>query len=142
MFDKLLSMSPVLNSPGFWICIWFWMCQSSGYTRILNMPQVLNLPGFWIYQSSEYARVTQGSEYTWIIFEYAWISLIMPGYVWICLNMPKWLLFYISHFPICFIIPFLLEHVVTYLNVYMGLEVIVLRIMRMFSWRDKIWFFL
>ena len=43
----------VLNSPGFWIYLWFWMCQSFGYTRFLNIPLVLNMPAFLIYQSSE-----------------------------------------------------------------------------------------
>ena len=42
----------VLNSPGIWICLRFWMSQGFGYTRVLNMPLVFNRPGFWIYQSS------------------------------------------------------------------------------------------
>ena len=59
------------------------------YARVLVMPPVVNMLGFWIYQDSEYAssseyvkvwtfkgseyaRMTQGSEYAWII----------PGYVW------------------------------------------------------------
>ena len=63
----------VLNSPGFWICFCFWMCQSFGYTRVLNISLVLNMPGFLIHQSSKYTRVKQGSEYTWIISKYAWI---------------------------------------------------------------------
>ena len=29
------------------------------------------MPGFWIDQGSEYARLTQGSEYAWIIFGHA-----------------------------------------------------------------------
>ena len=33
------------------------------FDRVLNMALVLNMPGFSIYQGSEYARVTQGSEY-------------------------------------------------------------------------------
>ena len=47
------------------------------------------------------AGVTQGSEYAWIIPEYAriclimsWIFLNMPEYAWICLNLSEWLLFY------------------------------------------------
>ena len=100
------------------------MCESFGYIAVLNIPLVLNMPELWIYQSSEYVRVTQGSEYAWIIPEYVWICLIMPGYVWtcwnmhwICLNLPEWLLFYISPFPHLFYNPFstwtrgyLLEH--------------------------------
>ena len=50
--------------------------------------------------------------------------------------------FTFPHFPICFRIPFLLQHVVTYLNVYRRLEGIVWRKMGLFSWIDKIWFFL
>ena len=86
----------VLNSPGFWIYLWFWMCQSFGYTRVLNMPLVLNIPGFWIclwfwiYQGSEYARITQGSQY----------ALIIPEYAGICGNMPKsvWMAFVLHLF--------------------------------------------
>ena len=105
-----------LNNPGFWICLWFCMSQSLAYTRVLNMPLVLNMPGFWIYQSSEYTRVTQGSEYAWIIPGYVWICLIISWYVWICLTMseyawiwlnrPKWLLCYISPFSHLFYNPF------------------------------------
>ena len=50
--------------------------------------------------------------------------------------------FTFPHFPICFRIPFLLQHVVTYLNVYRRLEGIVWKKMGLFSWIDKIWFFL
>ena len=84
------------------------MWLSFGYTRVLNMPLVLNVPGFWIYQSSWYARVTQGSEYAGLTPEYAWICLIMFGYLWKCLeyaetcvNMPKsaWMTF-VLHSPI------------------------------------------
>ena len=39
----------VLNSLEFWICLWFWICQSFGDTRVLIMSLVLNKPGFWIY---------------------------------------------------------------------------------------------
>ena len=76
-----------VNSPGFWICLWFWMCYSLGYTRVLNMSLILNMLAFWLYQSSEYARVTQGSEYVWIILEYAWLCLALSGYAWISRNM-------------------------------------------------------
>ena len=80
----------VLKSPRFWICLYFWMCQNFGYTRVLNMALVLNMRRFWIYQNSEYIKVTQGSEYAWIIPEYAWICLIMSEYVWICQNMSEY----------------------------------------------------
>ena len=89
------------------------MCHSFGYTRVLNMPLVLNMPGFWIHQSSEYAKVTQGLEFAWVIPKYACICLIMFGYVleiclnmseyaWICLNMPEWLL--VLHFSISLLV--------------------------------------
>ena len=61
----------------------------------------------------------------------------MSKYAWIFLNLSEWILF-------CFhiVIPCLLKNVITYFNVFMKLEVIVWRIMRLFSGRDKIWFFL
>ena len=61
---------------------------------------VLNVPEFWIYQGSEYARVTEGSEYAWKIPEYAWTCLIMSAYAGMCVNMPKsaWMDF-VLHFP-------------------------------------------
>ena len=95
------------------------------FDMVLNMPRVLNMPGFWIYQGSdyasgsEYARVTQSSEYARIILEHAWIipgyalvCLIMPEYTKTCVNMPKsaWMAF-VLHFPI--VIPWRLECVVT-----------------------------
>ena len=55
-----------------------WQCYE--YSGILNVPMDKNIPQFWTYQGSEYARVTQGSEYVWII----------PEYVWLCLNIPKY----------------------------------------------------
>ena len=78
---KILSISPVLNIPRFWVPPGLWIC-------------------LW-FQVSEYARVTQGSEYAWIILnmhEYAWLCLDMSKYAWICLNLPEWLLFYIFLF--------------------------------------------
>ena len=58
----------------------------------------------------------------------------MPEYTWMafCFTFPR--------FPICFAIPFPLEHVVTS-NVYRRLEVVVWKNTRLFSWRDKIQFF-
>ena len=46
---------------------------------------VLNMTRFWIYQSFEYGRVAQGSEY--VFPEYVWICLDMSEYAWICWNM-------------------------------------------------------
>ena len=137
MFDKVLSMLTVLNIPGLMFLL-FWMCQSFGCTRVLNMPLVFNMPGLWMYQSSVLAKVTQGSEYAWIILEYAWIYLIMSEYVWICLNMLEYVYiclngfcFTFPQFPTCFTIPFLLEHVVTWLNFKGSLEVVVWKNMKM-----------
>ena len=73
MFDRVLSMPPVLNIPGFWIA------QDAEYVFV-----VLTVPEFWIYQNYEYARITQGSEYAWIISEYA------PEYAWFCLDMSEY----------------------------------------------------
>ena len=127
--DKVLSMPAVLNIAGSWIWIWFWMCQSFGYTRGFNMPVVLNMPGFWISQGFEYARVTQGSEYAWIIPEYAWLCMDMSEYAWICRNMREYakiclngLCLLFPHFSISLTIFFLLEHVVTYWKVYRRLQ--------------------
>ena len=81
----------VLNNLRFWLCLWFWMCQSFRYTRVLNMPLVL------ICQDFEYTSVLNMSElnmvqnrHAWIIPEYAWLFLIMSGNVWICVNMPEY----------------------------------------------------
>ena len=69
------------------------MSHGPEYPSILNIPLVLHVPEFWIYQGSEYssgfeyARVTQGSEYAWIIPEYAWLRLYMSEYAWICSSM-------------------------------------------------------
>ena len=130
----------IANSPGFWICLWFWMYHRFGNTEFWICLPVLNIPWFWIYHSSEYARVTQGWEYACIILEYAWICLIyvwicvnISEYAWICPNLLEWLLLYIFPFPNCFTVPCLLEHEITYLNVYRRLEVIVWRNMGLFS---------
>ena len=80
MFEKVLNMPLVLISTGFWLCFWFWMCQSFGDTRVLYMPLDLNMQRFWIYQSSEY-RVQN--------MHISWLFLNMPDFVCIYLNMPK-----------------------------------------------------
>ena len=66
MFNKVLSMSPALNIPGFWIC------QRFGYTRFPKRPGLQGYPGFRIYMNN------------------SWICLIMCGYVWICWNMGEY----------------------------------------------------
>ena len=85
-YHTILDMSLVLNVPQFWI-----------YPRVLNMPLDLNMPGFSIYQSSEYSKVMQGSEYAWLI----------PEHTGICVNMPKsaWMAL-VLHFPTS---PFVLQ---------------------------------
>ena len=45
-------------------------------------------------------KSTYGSEYAWIIPEYAWIYLIMSGHVWICQNMHEYAEIYLNGF--CF----------------------------------------
>ena len=87
MFGRVVNMPLVLNKSGFWICLWFWICQSS----------FLNVPRFWI------CRFLNIPGYTWISPKYAWLYLNMsecvciclniPQYGWICLNLPEWLFF-------------------------------------------------
>ena len=109
----------------FWIWLRFWVCQGSEHARLLN------IPGFWIcihryiqgicIQGTKYDRVTQDSEYVWIIPEYAyyaWICASIPKYAWIYLNLPEWFLF-----------------TLTYCNPLSK------RMTVCFFWRDKIWFF-
>ena len=59
MFDRVLNLRQVPSIPGFWI----YLCSEC--VRVLNMPR------FRIYQGSEYAGVTQGSEYAWIFSRHA-----------------------------------------------------------------------
>ena len=84
----------VLNIPGFQVCpvpayasiaqgseyAWIWLNNAlwkssenawSTFHRVLHMPPFLNVSGLRIWQSFEYASVTQGAKY-------AWISLNMP----------------------------------------------------------------
>ena len=134
MFDIFLNMPRVLTILGFWIY------QGSEYVSGLQYVKVLNAPGFEICQGYTGFWI---SEYAWIIPEYAWLNLNMPECVWICGNMCEyawshWIVF-VLHFPT--VIPCVLKRVVTCLNVYGKLEVMVWRNMRLFSWRDKIWFF-
>ena len=114
-----------MDIPGFWIYLWFEICQDSEYTRVLNMPRL--------------HRVQNTPEYFLNMPEYAWLCLDMYEYTWICQNMHEYasiclngFCFTFPHLPICFTISFLLEQVVTYLNVYRRLEVLVWRNMRLF----------
>ena len=90
-----LNITWILKMLVFWMCVWF-----------------------WLWESSENARVTQCSDYVWICLSNSWIYMIMPEYAWIFLNISKWLLF--LHFPI--LIPCLHERVVTYPSVCTKLE--------------------
>ena len=128
---------------------------------VLNMPLVLNLPKFWIYHGSEYAsgfkytrifniqdsRICQGYagfriclNNSWIclfmssVSEYAWIYWNMHECAYICLNV---FCFIFPHFPICFSIPFLLAHLVTYLHLYRRLEVYILKEQALFFKRQN-----
>ena len=113
----------VLNIPRILICLWFWICQGSEQTRVLNM---LGLTGFWICLN---------------MLDYVWLN--MTGYVWICRYMREYAQICLNGF--CFIFPYvipcLLERVLTYFNVCTKLEVFVWRKMMLFSWRHKHWFF-
>ena len=71
-------MTLVLNVPEFWIYQGYEYASGFEYDTIVN-----------IHKSSEYAMVTQGWKYTWIIPEYAWMWLVMSEYAWICVNLPK-----------------------------------------------------
>ena len=70
-----------------------------------------------MYPSSEYARVTQGSGYVWVILEYPRMWLIMSEYDRIWVNMPQsaWMAF-VLHFPIS---PFFLQSLSTQTHDYL-----------------------
>ena len=60
-----------------------WICLKS---RLLNLPRILNMAKFWIRQKSQYASITQNSEYAMICLDrFLNISQIlnMTGF-WIC----------------------------------------------------------
>ena len=111
-------MSLVLNVPDFWIY------QSSEYASGFEYAGIMNIPQFSICQDYTGFTICLNNSWIWLIMSgYVWICLSMQEYAWICLNLPEWLLF--LHFPIspiCFTVNFLLEDVVTYLNVYRRLD--------------------
>ena len=74
MLYRVVNMLEVLNLPVLLIWLWFWICQSSEYTRGLN------IPGFWICKASEYTKVTQTSECVWISLDNSRICLVMFEY--------------------------------------------------------------
>ena len=82
----------VLHIPELWICLWFWICDDSEYTRVLNMLGLhrlrICLNNSWIYLNMP---------------DYAWICLNMIEYAEICVNTYIWLndfCFTFPHFPI------------------------------------------
>ena len=66
------------------------------FDKVVSMPPVLNIPGFWIgkyseyVSGSEYPTVTQSLEYSWVILEYAWLCPDLSEYGWICQNMREY----------------------------------------------------
>ena len=95
----------------------FWICQGSEYTRVLNMPR------FSIYHGSEYGF---GSVYTRVLnMPRLQRVLKMPmsayaKYVWMYQNMREYTVICLNGFYFKFL----------HYNPF-----------RLFSWRDKIWFF-
>ena len=110
----------------------FEYASGSEYARVPIMLLVLNIQGFCIYQNSEYAGYTRFQIYLNSI----WITLIIHEYVWICLNLLE---SFVLHFPI--VILRVLKRVMTYFYVYTKIGITVWKNMRLFSGRDKIWFF-
>ena len=110
-----------------------WICKNFEYLSGFEYGRFLNIPRFWICLWFEYMP-----EF-WICPGYNILN--MPEYAGKCVNVPKsaWMTF-VLHFPI--VIFCLYKTVVNYFNVYMKLEVIVWRNMRLVSWSGKIWFFL
>ena len=105
----------------FRVFLWFWV------SRILNMSLVLKMQRLWVYQSSEYASVTQGNWICQNISGFVWICRNMPKYAWICrnireyaeicVNMPKsvWRAFALR-FPVS---PFVLQSLPTWTRGYL-----------------------
>ena len=67
------------------------------FDRLLTIPPVLNKPGFWIWRSCIYKGYAE-SQYIWyapytsIMTEYASTCLNVPQYTWIWLNIAECLL--------------------------------------------------
>ena len=100
-----------------------------------------------VFPESRYVNSNPGIPQFWACRDYTgfwtcqnnfWTYLSVSKCAWMCLNLPEWqwLLF-----EFCIVIPCLLERVVTCFIIYTKLEVIVWMNTRLFSWRDKIWFF-
>ena len=58
MFDKVMNVPRILN-----IHLRSEYATGSEFAMVQNMLLALNMTMFWIYRGSEYARVTQVSEY-------------------------------------------------------------------------------
>ena len=116
------SMPSVLNIPEFWITQDSKYVSGSECVRVLDIPDFWICLWFWISQSSGYERVTQGSEYFWIIPGYAWICLIISRYVFICLNMLEYVYICLnglsSTFPVSLFVLQSLSYLSTWLLIW------------------------
>ena len=112
---RILNMSLVLN---------IWIYQGYEHVSRFEYARILNILEFWICQGYTGFRICLNNSRIFLnrMLKYAWIS-------WICMNG---FCFTFPDFPIYFAIPFLLKHVLTYLNVYVRLEVTVWRNMKLF----------
>ena len=109
----------LLDIPGIWVYLGFWICQGFEYGSGSKYEKVLNVLGL--------DRLLNKPEYGWIILKYVWIYLNIREYAGVCVNMPIWwLLFYIS--PLQSIIN--LKVWLLHFNVYMKLEVIAIFLTR------------
>ena len=101
IFGKVVSMPPVLNIqrfwiahgpecarvldiPGFWKCLWFWICLDSEYTRALNMS------GYTVFR-----MCLNNNGICRNMPDYVWTYLNMRELAGICMNKPKsaWMIF-------------------------------------------------
>ena len=105
------------------VAVNFYLWQGSEYSSTTKYAMLLNIP--WLH------KVLNMSECAWIMPWYAWLCQNMREYACICLNGFCCTCHYCNSLStwIC---------VVTYCN---GVEGVWTN-MRLFSWRDKIWFFL
>ena len=126
-------MSLILNVPELWIYQGYKQASGFEYATILKIPE------FWICQGYTGFRICVNNSWICMIMSgHVWIWLNMPEYAWTCQNLLEWLLFYTSSFPHLFYNPFF-----TWTRGYLfeRLEVTVWRNRRLFSSREKIWFF-
>ena len=107
---------------------YFWLCQSSDHARVVSILR------FWIYQGSQY---DSGSEYSRVLNISVLLRVLkMPEYTWIIpekgrMNMNR---FYFT-FSHC-------NPLSSWTSRYLFQRSQKTRYMKMFSWRDKLSFFL